>query len=305
LGQRGNEKNSVLAPIQGREGPRLPRLAEQQIRNNRDTAAGWDRYAPHRQRLTDLVTRTGDRGGRLCVLGAGNANDLDLEALADRFTSLNLVDIDSAALGRAAARQSADTRAKLHLHGGLELSGLTDRLDLWTRRPPDAAELDALPERAACRVAGALPAPFDLVVSTCLLSQICRACHRAFGNRPAVLPALGRVAGAAVKAHLRLLATLAAPGAPCLLVTDAISSDSFPLDELFTPARGLLLLEELALRDMLFTGTSPQLIVRLLRQDPELRRLVERPRLVAPWLWQLSPSCTLMVYAIAFHRRGG
>jgi hypothetical protein len=288
----------------GARGSLSPRLAEQQIHNNRETAASWERYAPHRRRLTDLVAGSVAGGGRLCVLGAGNANDLDLAALADRFTGLHLVDVDAAALGRAAARQGAGTRAKLHLHGGVELSGLTDQLDAWARRPPAPAALDALPGRTACRVAGALPGPFDLVVSACLLSQICRTCHRAFGDSPAVAPALGRVARAAVKAHLRVLATLAAPGAPCLLVTDAISSESYPLDELFTAEDGLDLLDELALRDLLFTGTSPHLIVPLLRQDPELRRLVERPRLRAPWLWQLSPTCTLLVYAIVFRRAG-
>lgn len=81
------------------------------------------------------------------MLGAGNANDLDLDALAAHFCAVHLVDIDRAALTRAAARQSPATRAKLHLHGGIELSGLDERLELWTRRAPDLSELVTLPER--------------------------------------------------------------------------------------------------------------------------------------------------------------
>jgi hypothetical protein len=280
----------------------MPRLADLQIRNNRDTAAAWDRYGPHRRAVTALVSASVP-GGRLCVLGAGNANDLELEALARQFSAVHLVDIDQSAIARAAARQDAPTRDKLHLHGGLDLSGLTDRLGAWTRRPPDAAALAALPGEIAARVASALPGPFDLVVSTCLLSQICRACHRTFGDAPAVAATLGRVARAAVVTHLEVMIQLTAPGGTSLLVTDAISSETYPLGELFTADRGAALLDELARTDRLLTGTSPHLISKLLRHDPARGPLVEDVRLKAPWLWQLSPTCTLLVYALAFRRR--
>jgi hypothetical protein len=216
---------------------------------------------------------------------------------------VHLVDIDPSAIARAAARQHAPTRDRLHLHGGLDLSGLTDRLDAWTRRPPDAAALAALPAQTAARVASALPGPFDLVVSTCLLSQICRACHRAFGDAPAAAVTLGRVAGAAVATHLEVMIQLTAPGGTSLLVTDAISSETYPLDELFTPRNGAALLDELARRDRLFTGASPHLISKLLRHHPARGPLVEDVHLKAPWLWELSPTCTLLVYALAFRRR--
>ncbi len=42
--------------------------------------------------------------GRLCLLGAGNANDVDLNALAARFGEIHLVDIDPDAVARAVAR---------------------------------------------------------------------------------------------------------------------------------------------------------------------------------------------------------
>jgi hypothetical protein len=108
-----------------------------------------------------------------------------------------------------------------------------------------------------------------------------------------------------VATHLQVILQLTAPGGACLLVTDTISSQSYPLEELFTPECGPALLDELARGSGLFTGTSPRLIMKLLRHDPDRRPLVQNLYLEAPWLWELSPTCTLLVYALAFRRRPG
>jgi hypothetical protein len=49
------------------------------------------------------------------VLGAGNANDLDLAALATAFDEIHLADRDGDALSRAARRQTPATRLRLAL----------------------------------------------------------------------------------------------------------------------------------------------------------------------------------------------
>ena len=54
------------------------------------------------------------------MLGAGNANDLDLEQLARRFDEVHLVDIDAAALARATGRQTPGVRARLRSRGSSE-----------------------------------------------------------------------------------------------------------------------------------------------------------------------------------------
>src|SRR5687767_6985847 len=74
-------------------------------RGNRDVRDLWERYRGHRQRVTAeilaLAPAGAEPGGRVCLLGAGNANDLELEALASRFDEIHLVDIDPGALSRA------------------------------------------------------------------------------------------------------------------------------------------------------------------------------------------------------------
>src|SRR4029077_12213924 len=108
---------------------------------NRKTRDLWERFRRHRRRVTAEILAlapggNGARGGRLCLLGAGNANDFDLEVLAARFDEVHLVDIDPGALANANSRQSAPARAKLRIHAPVDLSGLYHQLDRATRLPP-------------------------------------------------------------------------------------------------------------------------------------------------------------------------
>ena len=64
----------------------------------------WDAYAHHRRMVMSHVPR---RGGAICIFGAGNCADIDLEQLGAAFQSIHLVDIDGDALERARARQPA------------------------------------------------------------------------------------------------------------------------------------------------------------------------------------------------------
>jgi hypothetical protein len=87
-------------------------------------------FAPHRLRLMDLVGRA-EPGGTVLVLGVGNASDLDLPFLAERFAEVHLADLDGAALERVRARQPEACRERLVLHGDVDLSGLLEYLDAW------------------------------------------------------------------------------------------------------------------------------------------------------------------------------
>src|SRR4051794_13404017 len=76
-------------------------------------------FGEHRRRLTALAVAAAPplAAGTLCVLGAGNCFDLDLDALASRYEAVHLVDLDRSALERAFARQEPKTKARLVLHG--------------------------------------------------------------------------------------------------------------------------------------------------------------------------------------------
>jgi hypothetical protein len=264
--------------------------------NNRLTAGDWDRYGPHRARLGALIDEAAPSpGGRLCVLGAGNANDLDLGALAGRFAEIHLVDLDADALARAVARQAHATRRRLWAHTPVDVSGLLAELPRWRRAGIAPPALARAAHEAAAAAMHALPGPFDLVVSDCLLSQLYWTCFSALG----VGPRLAAVTSAALDAHAAALAASIAPGGRGLLVTDTISSETFPLEEIFPERDPGALLAELVRREVLFSGTSPALVLSALRRCGS----VEAPRLSSPWLWPMNARLTVMVYAVAFARK--
>jgi hypothetical protein len=276
----------------------LRTLVEQQVANNSRSASLWDIYADHRRRLTDLVVSSA-RGSDLVVLGAGNANDLDLAALACRFERIHLADVDAVAVARAVRRQDAATCARLAVHGGRDLSGLLRWLPAWHERPPSLELLARVARSAGAWAAAQVTGSFDVVLSDCLLSQIAWTCFRALGDGPLLMSVLD----IALAAHLRTLVALARPGARCLLVTDVVSSETQPLASLLANRRGEALLAHLEEQHGLFSGTSPQLARLMLAQDPELAPQVEDVALLEPWLWRISRSRTVLVYALAFSRR--
>src|SRR5262245_52670297 len=133
-----------------------------QKRSNSNAAQLLDAFASHRQHLTDLLLARGaaaaslEGGPRLCVLGAGNCGDLDLEQLASRYRSIHLVDLDPEALERARERHDAGTRARLVPVAPLDLSGALEPLERWRKRQVTPEQLLAHPERTARGIARAL-----------------------------------------------------------------------------------------------------------------------------------------------------
>lgn len=265
---------------------------------NRETAGNWQHFSKHRARVTELALAPG--GESCAVLGAGNCNDLDVEALAARYQRLHLVDLDAEALARAQARQPAAVAARLALHAPVDLTGVLHRLPGFARRRLTPAELGALPQASADAVVRDLEPRFDTVVSACLLSQIVHSCAEAMGPQAEQLQI---VACALVVAHLRAMTRLLAPGGTAVLVTDTVSSDSYALEELWGEREPLALLDHLEQTENFLSGTSPSFLRRILRTDEVLAKEVSPPRLIEPWLWKLDPDVTMLVYALVFTRR--
>ena len=249
----------------------------------------WALYAAHRARLSELVRASaGKRPGRLCVLGAGNCNDLDLAALAEVFTEIHLCDIDGKALARAVARQPASVRPRLRRHE-VDLSGLpARRLARWKRIPPTGAELDAAANAALDAILGRFDGPFDVVASTCVLTQMAFALRTSLGERH---PALEPIRFALMRTHLSTLVGLTAGGGAALFASDLVSSSSYALDDL-PPERPLMEV----MRDVVDSGAgyfaaNPELVAGLLGE-------VGTPELLDPWLWTGPLERTYLVYAL-------
>lgn len=263
---------------------------------NRQSRAAFDLYAPHRARVMSLLLSAPERRS-LCVLGAGNCNDLDLSRLLAEFESVTLVDLDPEALLAGAELQQAAGHPRLKLAGDVDLSGVNRLLD----DPPEQLQpdwLQSLSEQAAAASFPALPAECSVVVSVGLLSQLIHSVLSTGLPVASLLPVIQAVR----RRHLQLLLELAVPGGRGCLVTEVVSSDSTPgLDQVREEQLPAFLAQQLATGNF-FTGLHPGLLLQQLRDDSRLNALIEEIRPASPWLWPFI-SRTYAVTAWTMIRR--
>jgi hypothetical protein len=250
-----------------------PRLIREEDRN-RASRDSWQLFAAHRHHVTQLIASAAaghSRASRLCVLGAGNSNDLDLNCLRQFFTRIELVDWDSAALLQGVTAQGLSADSAIDVSGGRDL--LLDGES-------------ALPEIACA----------DVVASVCLLSQLLEQVAEQ-GQGAGYLARVQAVR----KRHLQLLIELTCPGGCSLLVTDLVSSETAP--ELVSMAESdvIAFLPKLIAQQNFFTGLNPAVLLDVLQRDPDIRSLIERIEVVPPWLWRFGQR-VYAVYAIRFRR---
>ena len=284
-------------------------IRNMQARFNRSTATHWDDFRSHRQQIEDLILADGVadaivRAGRLCVLGAGNCNDLDLKGFTDVFAEVHLVDLDAAALDRAVRRQGVESSQAIRVHGGVDLTGVADLLSGWRTRSPSAAEVDAClrqtveaPQPDLSRGGG-----FDVVLSPCLLSQLVGYAGDTLGPDHPRSPDLRL---AVRRRHLRLMVDLLAPGGAGVLITDvAVSGAVKNLQHV--RSRDLPdLLNKLVAQGRTFASLDPPAVEAALTGDPLIGPLIGGVQRVPPWLWRLGPLKTFLVYALRFRRTRG
>jgi hypothetical protein len=268
-----------------------------------DAADEWTLYAGHRARFTEALlgcAREGAPRGRLCVLGAGKCNDLDLDQLAARFTEIHLVDLEPAALAAAVSRQTPEVRRSLRPHT-VDLSLISPkRAGKWQRRAPTPADIQAAGASRLRDILARLPGPFDVVASACMLTQLSFALRGTLGeaNR-----ALGPARAATMLLHLRTLVGLTAPGGQALFTCDLTSSTSYPLDALPADADLRPVLRAIVDAGAGYFAANPDLIERMLEEDPDLEARVEAPELLFPWLWTGPLGRVYFVYALRMTRR--
>ncbi|RYZ07783.1 MAG: hypothetical protein EOO73_10650 [Myxococcales bacterium] len=270
----------------------------QQLRNRRSKDV-WELFASHRERLMSLIP-PGTEGGTLCVLGAGKCDDLDLARLARQFARVHLVDLDGEAMERARDRQPAAVREVIELHPGLDLSGLLERLDAWGDEFPDDAALHEAVSRAAHRVAGALGGPFNMTLSTCVLSQLIVPFQNAWA---APASTWCKLSAALTAVHAGVLARATAAGGATSLVFDVLSSEDAPwLLELKKQTAEQL---QVAVDSRLRPGKEvlepdPSALLAHIR-DSGIATQSPAPHLTRPWLWDTGTALHL-VYALSFRR---
>jgi hypothetical protein len=280
---------------------KMNRVRDEQCRRNEISRECWNLYTAHRQRVTDLLLDAhATDGGRLCVLGAGNCNDLDLQRLAAHFRTIHLVDIDPLAMPRAVAAQGPFAGGQIEVHASVDLSGLADWLGRWTPgTPPHPAEVDRVIAEVDQRCEWMLAEPIDVAASVCLLSQIIDSIALSIGpEHPRFVPLLMAVRAV----HLRRTVALLRPGGCLLLITDFNASTACPeLTEVPDDQLAAYSSRLIAGRNF-FTGLNPFALRALFETDAWLSKHVHRVHLTKPWRWTF-PTRTYLVFAIRARRR--
>lgn len=278
----------------------MNRIADKQKRLNEESHDRWDCYRSHREWVTRLLVDSATRNGRLCVLGAGNCNDVDLSALLGYFEQVHLVDLDKNALQSGISRQGYGNSEQVHVHGDVDVTSVADRLANWSpEHAPSNADLEAcLRISSSCRDLG-LSGPFDTVASVCLLTQLLSSIVMTLGEEhPRYLEMVMRIRAR----HLQLLMELLRPGGTAVLVTEIVSSSTFPdlpqIPESRLPDTAIQLIDQ----GNFFTGMNPLLIRGLFESDPRMAPAVESVGVNKPWLWDFGPRVYL-VYAFVVRRK--
>lgn len=264
-------------------------LKERQLAHNQSTRHNWESFTGHRERIMNLIQRAQKvLGGKIAVLGAGNCNDLDLTELESSFQEIHLFDLDPGSMADGVARQCPRGASKIQLHDEVDLSGRT-----WRTVSPR-------PEHESEEIAGDQEPEFDLVISTCVLSQIMETVGRLnlddLAERELMLQVRDR--------HLVLMSEMVVPGGAGVVVTDMSSSCCIPDLSECPEANTPDLMRSLIRTGSCFTGLSPGAVSRALDQTTRIEGRIQDRELTRPWLWQLDEASRFLVYALSFTKSG-
>lgn len=238
--------------------------------------------------------------GALCVLGAGNCADIDLEYLGKRFREIHLVDLDDAALERARERQHAALQERIVLHGGRDLSGILQHLDDWSERFPGDAELQQTSLQAAHALLQGLGRSFDVTLSTCVLSQLVLPFQETWVMNE---EEWDKLSACTTAVHLATLFGATRPGGAGFMAFDVVSSDHLPglLDYRERPAEELqAFVERQVASGEVSLTPAPRDLLGLLTSSG-LGAALSSARITLPWLWDIK-SAQQLVYGLGFQR---
>ncbi len=248
---------------------------------NLSTRGQWELFRSHRDQIEQLILRhlpqqhpllLESPATRLCALGAGNCNDLDLRFLRDRVGELHLLDIDAAALKAAAVRQRTADAPNVFRHAPIDLTA----------------------DARLCERIGR----FDIVLSSCVLSQLIAGVRSRLG---AGHLRFAQERAATIAHHLRLMLDLLAPGGRAILINDVVSSDTLPQLRQVPPDHLPGLMRTLVAEGKTFRGLDPAAMSTAIDQLPFAVSRQQFP----PWLWHLSALRSYLVYGIVFSVQQG
>ncbi len=272
----------------------MDHITQEHVGRNRQTRDGWELYATHRHRVTQLLT-TAPRsaGDRLCLLGAGNSNDLDLNRLGSKFGAIHLVDLDAAALDFGMQQQRPAHADKFHQHGNVDVTGVASVIGNWSPHdPPSDREVEACLARSLDVPISGLPVECEVVASVGLLTQLIDSIVLAVGAHHRALLSLVQ---AIRLRHLRLLIELLCPGGQGYLITEVVSSVTYPQLSAVPDHELAATISSLINQRNFFTGTNPMVLRSLFETDAVMAPCVSGVEILAPGSGSSARARTLSV----------
>jgi hypothetical protein len=212
---------------------------------------------------------------------------------------VHLVDFDAEALARAYTRLPASSRTRVVLHAPIDLSGMLEHLPDWKACHMGPEDIVRWPLEAVGRFARKVGSDFDVVASTCVLSQLQWGVVQALGEEH---PLFHVVRYTLNVVHLRTIARLLASHGQGLLITDVAADpaiDARNVDD----TDALALLGEQAARERFMYATHPSLLQHIFADDPTLASRATLSPPISAWLWRNGPDRTFLVYALAMQVR--
>ncbi|MFO1003386.1 MAG: hypothetical protein U0936_23880 [Planctomycetaceae bacterium] len=259
-------------------------------------------YGHHQQKTMELVLSASTEfdtlsGRSVSVLGAGNCMDLDLSLLASLFEKVNLLDIDRAALETGVKALTAVLLSRLQIIAPVDLA-----FPLATATASELSDNDRVEQM--CRkleapLAGLPVSPADVVVSTCVLSQMISAVSQLVTDKH---PRFLSLIQAVRRGHLVRILQMLKPGGRGILISDLVSSESTPEMTSIGDSDLPQLLAQALAQGNFFSGLHPGVMLQDLKSSPEIAGAIEASALTAPWRWQMGPR-TYAVYAVTFRKK--
>lgn len=261
-------------------------------------------YQHHRSRVMNcLIPKTVDTylttSKRVInIWGAGNCNDISLDQLHACYGAVHLTDLDDAALAMALQHHSPRTeRPAVESHAPIDVTGVVHLLEMWRNRVTTIdsrvlAEqlLDAIHSHS---LVAKLPRS-HITVSLCLLSQIIDSVAVSIPQDDAhFFPILLAVRDR----HLELLVEQTEVGGEVWLITDFVSSQTYPPLERMSDTDLSHAVGSLIATKNFFTGINPSTLPRRFSELPSLTNRLRGVETCPPWCWHLGAK-TFAVAAI-------
>ena len=259
-------------------------------------------YEQHRQKTMELVSLaaaelSGVAERTVSVLGAGNCMDLDLQQLATLFHKVTLLDVDRRAVESGVNAVESLQTSRVEILAPIDLA-----FPLATTQAAALSGTDSIAQfckQLESPLATLSVAPADVVVSTCVLSQILSVLTNLVADKH---PQFLSLIQAVRRGHLVRMLQLLKPGGRGILISDLVSSETTPsLSSIDSVSLPKLLAQALATGNF-FSGLHPGIMLQDLETGLNIAPYTESPVMVAPWRWQMGPR-TYAVYAITFRKR--